>query len=65
MRATSVGPTEGESLFIVGSALEEKFILRVEEEDAECAVRHRVFLGKISVGMSTPLIYWAQEMVVV
>lgn len=40
MGAASVGPTEGEGFFVTRAALKEEFVLRIEEEDAECSVRH-------------------------
>ena len=65
MGTASVGPAEGESFFVAGPALEEKFVIRVKEEDAECAMRHGVFLSEVSVGMSSPLIDGTKKMIIV
>ncbi len=64
MGAASVGPGKGESLFVGGSSLEEELVLGVEEEDAEGAMRHGVGLREVLVGMGSPLVDRAEEVVV-
>ena len=63
MGAASVGPGEGESLFVWGSSLEEELVLGVEEEDAEGAMGHGVGVCEVLVCMSSPLIDRAEEVV--
>ena len=63
MGAAGVGPGKGEGFFVWGAALKQELVFGVEEEYAECSVGHGVGFREVFVGVGSPLVKWAEELV--